>query len=435
MGCYNRPCVSQDRKPLPKIRRGVWSRVSAGGRIAARLGATSAAGLLGNGSAARARLGDALVAELDQLKGMAMKVGQILSYMDTGLPTEVTDRLAALQAGVRPVPGAQMRALVTERLGRPVDAIFSAFDDDAVAAASIGQVHRAQTLNAEAVAVKVRYPGIEETIQGDFAVLSRLASIAGAFTAVDGKALVAELRARIVEECDYRAEARWQQRFAEIFAHSADIAVPRVHADLCADGVLTSAWHTGATFEWFCAHGDPQAKQRAAMALFELAFFPLLTQAVLHADPHPGNQLYQANGQIVALDFGCVRAFDDTFMTAYRGLLRAMLRDDRARFQPCVEALGLAPNPKRIDWEAMWTMLCWQHEPLRSANFTFTRAWWERGRQFSRPTAPNARHQGVPPAWIWVLRTQFGLWALLTRLQASGEFATPFGRWLDEGSI
>ncbi len=407
--------------------------MSATGRIAARFGANGAGRLLGRKAAADERLGEALVAELDQLKGMAMKVGQIISYMDVGLSPAVTDKLARLRAGVRPLAGDVIVEVIEAELQQPVDVAFASFEDQAMAAASIGQVHRARTHDGRKVVVKVRYPGVAETMKTDFAFMHRLGGIAGSFTVVDGHAVVDELQARVLEECDYQREARWQRRFAEILAGDPDISVPAVVPALSTSGVLTSEEHVGWDFERFCAEATPEARTRTALALLRLTFLPLFTRGVLHADPHPGNQLYRADGSLVALDFGCVREFDDAFMQAHRGFIAAVIAGDRPDFEIRAQQVGLAPKPDKIDWGELWDTFRWMHAPVLQPEFEFSRAWWEQGRRFTSPSAKNARHQGFPPEWIWLHRVQWGLWAVLVAIGARGDFSTPFRSWLSRG--
>ncbi len=415
-----------DRLPI-----GLRSRARATGRIAWGVGLRGARRLFGGASAADEALGALLLDELDHLKGMAMKVGQILSYMDVGLPAEVTEKLARLRTGVTPLPYAAIAEVIEASLHRPVEACFAELEPTPIAAASIGQVHRGRTHDGASVAVKVRYPGVRDALEGDFAQLERLGAIAGAVTAVDGRALVAELFARVAEECDYAREAEWQRRFGAFFAEHASVSVPRVFDALSGDAVLTTAWADGAPFDDFVAHAEPAARDAASQALLDFAFAPLFARGWLHADPHPGNQLYREDGAIVALDFGCVRAFDDGYVARYRDFCRAVLDDDRAAFRRVAIELGLAPNPDRIDFDELARLYTWLFEPVRTPRFAFDTEWWSRGQSFTRPTAKNARHQGFPPEWIWLQRVQWGLWAVLKCIGGRADLTARFRAMVD----
>lgn len=412
--------------PFDRLPTGLASRARSSGRIALGVGLRGARRLFGDGRGADEALGALLLDELDHLKGMAMKVGQILSYMDVGFPDEVTAQLARLRTGVTPLPFATIAAEIERSLGRSIDACFAEIESTPVAAASIGQVHRARTLDGDRVAVKVRYPDVRATLEGDFAQLERLGALAGAVAAVDGRALVAELFARVVEECDYAREAEWQRRFSAFFADHPRIRVPKVHDTLSSDAVLTTTWADGLDFETFVARASPSARDVASEALLDFAFAPLFAKGWLHADPHPGNQIYAEDGTIVALDFGCVRAFDETFLTRFDAFCRAVLEDDGAAFRRSAIELGLAPRPERIDFDELAALYRWLFEPVRAPHFAFTSQWWKSGQTFTRPTAANARHQGFPPEWIWIQRVQWGLWAVLKRIGGRADLSARF---------
>ncbi|HHO53192.1 MAG TPA: AarF/ABC1/UbiB kinase family protein, partial [Deltaproteobacteria bacterium] len=195
-------------------------------------------------------LGEALVTELDAMKGMAMKIGQILSYMDGALPSETSRALRALQRGVKPAPQEIIEQVLLEELGAPVAERFDRFDPAPIAAASIGQVHRARLDRLE-VAVKVQYPGVQETFEGDMGQLHRIARIAGLATHVDGAAIVEDLRARVLEECDYRREAAHIQRFRELLQGTPGIVLPEVIDSHSTARVLTTRWMSGTSLEAF----------------------------------------------------------------------------------------------------------------------------------------------------------------------------------------
>ncbi|MEQ9502180.1 MAG: AarF/ABC1/UbiB kinase family protein [Deltaproteobacteria bacterium] len=415
---------------LPKdLPTGLLSRARATGRIALQVGLRKAR-VFGDRGRADEALGAALLAELDQLKGMAMKVGQILSYMDVGFPEAVTTQLARLRTGVTPLPFDVIVDAIEAGLGAPVDARFAELEPEPIAAASIGQVHRGRTLDGERVAVKVLYPNVRETLEADFAQLDRLGAIAGAFSAVDGKALVAELFARVTEECDYAREAEWQRRFGAFFADTEGVVVPQVYDALSCASVLTTAWADGDDFEDFCRTATPEARDRASDALLRFAFAPFFARGWLHADPHPGNQRY--GERVTFLDFGCVREFDRDFVARFARFSRAVLDEDRATFRDAAIKLGLAPRPERLDFDALFAQYAWQFEPVRTPRFAFTDTWWARGQAFTKPTAKNARHMGFPPEWIWLSRVQWGLWAVLKRIGGRADLAATFARMLEE---
>lgn len=399
-------------------------RAAATARMGAQLGKAAAKRVLRTSEHDDEALGEALVAELDQLKGLAMKVGQILSYMDVGLPPGTVERLTALQSGVEGLPFETVAEVVEAELGAPVAECFDRFDPAPVAAASIGQVHRAAVGERE-LAVKIRYPTVRETLEGDFTQLGSLGRVASLASAVDGPALVRELHDRMLEECDYALEARRQAAFAAAWADDPDVVVPGVLAERCSDGVLTSDWVDGAPLTTV-RDGDPATVARLAVALLRFNVGSLLRDHRLQADPHPGNFLVTDDGRLVALDYGCVREFDADTVAAWRQLARVVVHGEKDRFLDAMVATGQVPRPDRFDLDEGWALQRFAFAPYLEPHFRFTRRWWLTGMRFTRPTAKNQRVVDLPPPWIWLMRMQWGLHSVLVRLHAQGDFRTPF---------
>ena len=361
---------------------------------------------------------------------MAMKVGQILSYFEGVLPPASHEALRKLQQGVRPVAFERMADVIEDAFEAPLDELFERFDPTPVASASIGQVYRAR-LSGRDVAVKVQYPGIRDTIAGDFQRLGRFASLASLATAVDGNALVAELRARFAEECDYQREAVYANAFADAFASDLDVAIPRAVPERTRATVITSEWAAGADFYRFVETASATRRDEVAQVLVRFAYRSFFELATLNADPHPGNYLFPAGDAVVFLDFGCVRRFEPAFVESQRSLARVVLDDRRAAFRDALVATGAVPRPDRFDFDRHWTLLRQQWEPYRAPGFRFTPEYMKRAVDFTRPGNPNLRRLAIPPPWIWLQRLQWGLHAVLVRLRAEGDFATPMRALLD----
>lgn len=407
--------------PLDGIRRG-WRRgLLSTGRLAVSATRLAARRVVGAEGATDGRIGESLARELDQMKGLAMKVGQILSYFDGVLPDASHRALRSLQRGSTPVAYERMAEVVAAAFGEPVDALFERFDPTPVAAASIGQVYRARHAGRD-VAVKVQYPGVRDTIEGDVARLEGLARVASMATAVDGAALIAELHARFVEECDYEREATHQNAFAEAFAEEPGMSIPRALHERTRASVLTTEWAEGDDFYRFLESTDASTRNAAAVALVRFAYRSLFELRTLNADPHPGNYLFARDGAVVFLDFGCVRRFDPSFVEAERAVARAVIEDRRADFRDAVVATKMVPTPARFDFDIHWDMLRHQWQPYRERTFCFTPEYVARGAAFSGPSNPNLRKLAIPPAWIWVQRMQWGLHAVLARMRAEGCF-------------
>lgn len=368
-------------------------------------------------------LGEALASQLDDMKGLAMKLGQIVSYMDVPLPDEVQQTLSRLQTGVTSMPAGHAEAIVATALGAPVPSVFERFDPDPVAAASIGQVHRARW-ESEEVAVKVQYPDIASSFGKDLGAVSRLAGIASAVSAVDGKAIVAELRNRLEEECDYLREAEMQSTFARAFSDEPGMRIPRPVESLCRANVLTTTWLDGDPFATLLK-ADPERRNEAARLLVRFSYSSLLNLGLIQADPHPGNFLF-GDDWVGFLDFGCVRAIDEPLSASIAESIHAVRSNDRALFAETTRAMGLVGKPKSFDYDHFFMVMEHLYRPFATTDFQFDAAYVREGLAYNGPRNPNSRTMTIPGAHIWVMRLQWGLWHILAKLNARGDFGAVF---------
>ena len=415
--------------PLDGIARGWGKRLAATARVAGQ-----AARLAVKRADRDGAIGDALARELDQMKGVAMKVGQILSYFDGMLPDETHAALQRLQRGAAPVKLEAMLQVIADAFGVPAGALpgalFDRFDPGPVASASIGQVYRARCLGCE-VAVKVQYPRVRETMVADVGRLRALSRIASLATAVDGPALVDELGERMARECDYLLEARFQRAFRAAFAGDAEVYVPEVVDARTRATVLTTEWIQGQSFYDVARDAAATERGRIGLVLARFAYRSLFGLGTLNADPHPGNYLFPAGGPVVFIDFGCVRAFEPAFVERERALARVVVEDRRSAFRDAMVATGMVPRPERFDFDNHWALLCHQYAPYRQPRYAFTFEHLRRGMQLTGPSNPNLRRLAIPSPWIWVQRVIWGLHAVLARLGAEGAFAEVFRAALD----
>jgi predicted unusual protein kinase regulating ubiquinone biosynthesis (AarF/ABC1/UbiB family) len=415
--------------PLDGIARGWGKRLAATARVAGQ-----AARLAVKRADRDGAIGDALARELDQMKGVAMKVGQILSYFDGVLPAETHAALRRLQRGAAPVKLEVMLQVIADAFGAPVGALpgalFDRFDPEPVASASIGQVYRGHCLGRE-VAVKVQYPRVRETMVADVGRLRALSRIASMATAVDGPGLVDELGERMARECDYLLEARFQRAFRAALAGDAQVYVPEVVDARTRATVLTTEWIQGQSFYDVARTAGAADRGRIGLVLARFAYGSLFGLGTLNADPHPGNYLFPAGGPVVFIDFGCVRAFEPDFIERERALARVVIEDRRSAFRDALVATGMVPRPERFDFDSHWSLLCHQYAPYRQPRFAFTFDYLRGGMQLTGPSNPNLRRLAIPPPWIWVQRLIWGLHAVLARLGAEGAFAEVLRTALD----
>jgi predicted unusual protein kinase regulating ubiquinone biosynthesis (AarF/ABC1/UbiB family) len=297
-----------------------------------------------------------LVDQLGRMRGAAMKVGQLLSMVEfDGLPdeqrTELESKLATLRDDVPPVPFAKLEKLMREELGAPLGSVFSAFDERALAAASIGQVHRATTLEGEEVVVKVQYPGIAEAVDSDLRSATLLLPLLKRLAPnLDAKPLLAELRERIGEELDYELEAQQQRRVERLYRGHPFISVPRVRTDLSTRRVLVSEYVEGERFE-AVRELDQRRRDRYGEIVFRFFFGLLYRNRIALGDPHPGNYLLKPDGRVAFLDYGLVRDFDAVRIDAERAIALAVRDADPAALEAALIAGGYVRDSPGFDAE------------------------------------------------------------------------------------
>lgn len=284
-----------------------------------------------------------------QLQGLFIKVGQLISIMTNFLPPEFRDQLEGLQDQVpaRPYPDIERR--IREELGgRSPDELFASFDREPVASASIGQVHLARLRDGEKVAVKVQYPDIESIVRSDLRTLRRIFAIVGHFVRYgELDEVYREIRAMIVEELDFRAEAENARRIAANFARRREVAFPHPIPELCTARVLTTRFEEGCKVSDLL--GLERAgidRQRLARQVVELYCQQIFTDGLYHADPHPGNLLVrkQADGSdelcVVFLDFGAVAEIPPEMRQGIAELIQGGLAGDTERIVRAMKKMG-----------------------------------------------------------------------------------------------
>jgi len=302
-----------------------------------------------------------LVDQLGEMRGAAMKVGQMISMLELdGVPEEERDelqrKLGALRDDVPPVPFADLEKMMRRELGGPLGRVFSDFDERAFAAASIGQVHRARTLAGDDVVVKVQYPGVAEAVETDLRnamlLLPLLRKLA---PGLDARALLAELRERIAEELDYELEAQNQRRIERIMRGHPFVRVPRVDMALSTRRVLVSEYVEGERFE-AVRRAEEAQRDRYGEIVFRFFFGVLYRDRIALGDPHPGNYLLCPDGHVCFLDFGLLRNVDDARLGAERAIALAVRERDAAALKAALVAGGYLPASRADAVQADWAL-------------------------------------------------------------------------------
>jgi predicted unusual protein kinase regulating ubiquinone biosynthesis (AarF/ABC1/UbiB family) len=361
-----------------------------------------------------------IVETVGELKGVAMKMGQIMSYVDIALPEELKSALSVLQTHSQPMPEDRVRQIVVEDLGDAAGSLLATLDPVPIAAASIGQVHRATLPDGTAVAVKVQYPEIDTAILKDFAptaIGTRIASIVYPGAEVQG--FIDEARQRFLEECDYEHEARSQARFAELYADHPILTVPAVYPAYCSRRVLCTTFVAGIGFEAFLeTEPDQPTRDRIGRALFEFYIGSLFRHRIYNCDPHPGNYLFTRDGRVAMLDYGCTRDFEPEIVNKLVGLSRAVQEDDRAGLHAAFVDLGMVHPSQRYDFDVARGLVRAFYGPmLRDAEIAVDLGEAKQMREVAKAKRQLMKLR-LPGEFLFLFRIRFGLMSVLARLGA-----------------
>ncbi len=385
-----------------------------------------------------------LVDQLGRMRGAAMKVGQLLSMIEfDGLPdeqrSELESKLATLRDDVPPVPFAKLEKLMREELGAPLGSVFSEFDERALAAASIGQVHRATTLDGEAVVVKVQYPGVAEAVESDLRSATLLLPLLKRIApSLDAKPLLAELRERIGEELDYELEAQQQRRVERLYRGHPFISVPRVRTDLSTRRVLVSEFVEGRRFEEV-RELDEQTRDRYGEIVFRFFFGLLYRNRVALGDPHPGNYLLRPDGRVAFLDYGLVRDFDVARIDAERAMARAVRDDDATALQAALVAGGYVRDAEGLDAELAlkmtrgairWYAIPGEKQLSRERRERRTREPRDDDAERQAALKEQAARFSLPPETILIRRMHMLVAIVLSRLRVSADWGAIAAEYL-----
>ena len=363
---------------------------------------------------------------LGGMKGAIMKAGQMVSFIAEGLPPEAQAALASLQADVPPMAPSLAEGVITAELGAPPERLFLDWDPVPVAAASIGQVHRAVMPDGRIVAVKVQYPGVDKAIKGDLDNAELLYGLFAQFALknLDVRALVDELRARMADELDYRIEADSQTEIAELYAGHPFIRIPAVVPERSAQRVLTSEWVEGLRWDDFLATAGEAEKAKAAEVLFRFANGSIHRHGVFNGDPHPGNYRFHADGTVTFLDFGLLKRWNPGEVEVLTGVLDHMVVGDPRATIAAGQAAGFLPDPFPFDPDWAFKYLASPYEPFLVEHFEYTRDWvgktLQRVLDIGGEYSALIKAMNMPPSYVILDRVVWGMAALLGRLEAKG---------------
>ncbi len=419
----------QAEKQAEAVATGRLGRAFKLGSLAMSAGAKLAAGkarkLLGGEGPMLSRaeglaLASQMLTTFSELRGVAMKLGQMLSYVDDGLPPEMRKLLAVLQRDAPRLPIATVRGVLREELGRDPDSVFDSFEEAPLAAASIGQVHRARLKDGTRVAVKVQLPGIEKAMRADLKngkVVGLLHKALLVNAGVEG--VLGELEERLLDECDYRKEAAYQESFCRRFQGHPTIVVPKVFPGVSSQRVLVSELMEGRSYQqWLAGNPSPEVRRRAARALYRFYLGSLYLDGLFNCDPHPGNYLFRDDGRIVFLDFGCCRPFPEERRRAWIAMQRAVQADAPEGIEQAARVIGFIPkNVHSFDRDALRELMRHLYEPyLADAAYDFAMHRPAKTFRSMFTHNPNLFRMDMPPDAVFLNRITFGLVSLMAEI-------------------
>jgi predicted unusual protein kinase regulating ubiquinone biosynthesis (AarF/ABC1/UbiB family) len=382
-----------------------------------------------------------IVAVLGTMKGAAMKLGQVMSFLDVGLVAdehreEFQRELAKLRDAAPTVSFKQMRRVIEDDLEEPISEVFSSFDEEPIAAASIGQVYRAVLKDGREVAVKVQYPGVAAAVRADLQNLELIMRVLKRMTpGMNVKAIAEEIRERIGEELDYELEAQNQRSLARIFDGHPFIVVPDVVGTLSRERVLVSEFVHGTRFEEL--KNAPQAERdRMGEIVFRFFLGCLYRHRQFSGDPHPGNFLLQDDGRVAFLDFGLFKRLDPGPVELELAAQRAVVEQNGPALHALLSESGFLPEPERVD-------------PDHLLAFIEDAIWWYTTADESLELTPEIathvmiessdprsshfremRHQDMRPEHLFGRRMEMLTLAVLSQLRARANWHRIAREWM-----
>jgi predicted unusual protein kinase regulating ubiquinone biosynthesis (AarF/ABC1/UbiB family) len=410
-------------------------RVRRTAQVGRAVGAAGIKGARGNHQEAAERM----VRTLGQLKGGAAKIAQMASFIDTDfIPEEYRgvyqEELGKLRSNAPAMPFEDVRGVLEEEWDDPVEDLFETFDEEATAAASIGQVHRATLPDGRAVAVKIQYPGMAKALAADMSNAGLIMRLAKALApGLDAKAVAAELKERVMEELDYEIEAANQRTFARAYRGHPFIFVPDVFTRLSTERVLVTEWIDGVGFDEV-KRRPQEEKDRFGEIVFRFAFGSVYHLQHFNADTHPGNYLLMDDGKVAFLDFGMTKRLDAEQIELEIAAIHAALENDPEGLRDSLHEIGYLKRPDRVDAEKLmrhtkavggWYMV--DEEVTIDADTVMT--------AMEAMTDPRSefydliRHESLPADELMGQRMQTGVLAVLGQLKATRNWCAIGREW------
>lgn len=438
--------MARDRMPTSRVGRTARiGRLAAGQAV--RQAATHAANVGRSREGAQVALekrhveaAEQIVTALGSMKGAAMKLGQVMSFLDVGLvPEEYREefqaKLAKLRDAAPKVAFKDMRKVIEEELDDSLDEVFARFDEEPIAAASIGQVYRAQLHDGREVAVKVQYPGVAAAVRADMSNLGLIMRLIKRLApGIDAKGVAEEIRLRIDEELDYELEAQNQRSLARIFRGHPFIVVPDVVTRLSRERVIVMEFVAGTGFEEL-KQRPQEERDRLGEIVFRFFMGCLYRHHQFSGDPHPGNFLLQDDGRVAFLDFGLFKRMAPEAVEFELACQRAVAERDAVRLHELLGGSGFLPHPEKVDPDAVMSYVAdsiWWYTEDAEVQLTpeiATHIVIESSDMRSSHFR-EMRHQDIRPEHLFGRRMEMLTLAVLSQLRANGNWHRIAREWM-----
>ena len=379
-----------------------------------------------------------LAERLSTMRGAVMKVGQLMSMDGKGvLPPAFAELLSGLRDRAHHMPATQLTEVLEREYGADWHRRFRRFSFEPVAAASIGQVHSAETHEGRVLALKIQYPGVQRSIDSDVANLALLARTPGLVpAALEVAPLLERVRQQLHHETDYRAEARAATAYRALLGDDPVLSVPEVVEEHCSDHILATDFVAGIPVDRLALPGQPQARRdHVALALARLSVREFFEMRLVQTDPNFGNYLFDADtGRVALLDFGATEAVTPERVEQLRELGRGLRDGDTPRIRAAALAAGfVAEDDPPLQTQAVLDMMALAGEPFRERGVYDFGASDLSGRVFDRGRAQvlgEGYARTPPPDLLFLQRKFVGTFMLCSRLQARLDVGALFGAQL-----
>ena len=379
--------------------------------------------------------------ELGNMKGALMKFGQLLSFIMEALPDDAQKALATLQSDATPMAPALAAKMVTDELGQPPERIFLDWQVAPIAAASVGQVHRAVTRDGRDVGVKVQYPGVADAIDSDLDNAEAFYRLGTAFVlkGLDAKGLVDELRSRMREELNYELEATNQAEFCTHFAGHPFVSIPAVVPETSTRRVLTSEWVDGLSWAEFESRADERARRHAGESIWRFAQYAVHRLRAFNGDPHPGNYKFTIDGDVTFLDFGLVKRWTPGEWEQLAPSLDAIIvHRDPERLVSVMEQIGFLRANHGLEPQQVYDYVSTPYTPYLTDTFTFTREFVRDAMatiiDVKGPHADVIERLNMPPSFVILDRVVWGVSAILGKLRVTAPWRSMLLEYRDGGA-